>query len=222
MNNVFKFWNMIRQSRNKLQDSLNSIQIDQLYTHFKEKFDYNPEVENTFIQQAKSHVNNKIKNVNEVIYADFMFTEYDLRQFVKSLKSGCAAGVDGVTSEHLKYAEQSDIIIHLCHIFTICFKFGVMPTESTKGILVPVLKKPTLDLASSKNYRPVILSTVYSKLIEKCILQECSDFEFNDAQFGFVKGRGVSTAATLVHDITSYFVNKGSQIYVCPRCRGRL
>ena len=185
-----------------MQDSLNSIQIDQLYTHFKEKFDYKTEVENTFIQQAKSHVNNKIKNVNEVIYADFMFTEYDLRQFVKSLKPGCAAGVDGVTSEHLKYAEQSDIILHLCHIFTICFKFGVMPTESTKGILVPVLKKPTLDPASSKNYRPVILSTVYSKLIEKYILQECSDFEFNDAQFGFVKGRGASTATTLVHDIT--------------------
>ena len=51
---------------------------------------------------------------------------------------------------------------------------------------MPLLKKSSLDPAVIKNYRPVIISTSLSKLIEKYILEQCNEHDFNDMQFGFV------------------------------------
>ena len=78
--------------------------------------------------------------------------------------------------------------------FTYCFQFGVVPTNFTKGILIPLFKKPSLDPTLCKNYRPIIVSTAFSKLAELCILDECNECTFSDLQFGFVKGRGTDTA----------------------------
>ena len=61
----------------------------------------------------------------------------------------------------------------------------------------------------------VVLSTTFSKLIELYILYKCDNFSFNKLQFGFIKGRGTDSAVALAHDISSYFVNNGSQVYMC-------
>ena len=102
------------------------------------------------------------------------------------------------------------------------FRFGVVPNSITKGLLIPLLKKPSLDQGVPKNYRPVIVSTTFSKLIELYILYECKDFEFSDQQFGFVSGRGTNAAIALAHDIGAYYVSRGSQIYVWARCGRRI
>jgi exonuclease III len=210
-----KFWNMIRSSKSCANNANGNISVDNLYTHFNEKFSYDSGQENNFIKLARTRVNDLLISVNDKVYSDFVFSEHNMRRFIKKLKIGCASGVDGVTSEHLKHACDSDIIIHLCQLLTVSFQYGVIPNDCAKGILVPLLKKTTLDPSVANNYRPVILSTVYSKLIEMYILEDCSDFRFSDSQFGFVKGRSTSSAISLVQDISSHFVNNGSQVYMC-------
>ena len=116
--------------------------------------------------------------------------------------------------EHLKFASNSGVILHLCKLLTVCFQFGLVPTSFTKGILIPILKKPTQDPSQPKNYRPIIVSNIISKIIELYILYECNDHKFSEFQFGFVTGRGSISAAALVHDVASYFNAKGSTI-VC-------
>ena len=54
-----------------------------------------------------------------------------------------------------------------------------------------------------------------SKIIELHIIEECSDYKFSDYQFGFIKGRGTSTAMSLINDVASYFNHKGSPLFVC-------
>ena len=44
-----------------------------------------------------------------------------------------------------KYASEIDIVSFLCNMFTICFRFGVVPCSFVNGILSPLLKKPSLD-----------------------------------------------------------------------------
>ena len=61
--------------------------------------------------------------------------------YIKTLKSGCSADYDGTTSEHLKYALGSNLIVNLCYLYTYCFQFGIVPTNFTKGLLIPLLKK---------------------------------------------------------------------------------
>ena len=80
------------------------------------------------------------------------------------------------------------------------------------GLLVPVLKKNTLDPSIAKNYRPVTMSM----LLEQLILKQCQDHIPNAAQFGFLNNRGTNNMATsLAHDIGVLSTNMGSSIYYC-------
>ena len=70
-------------------------------------------------------------------------------------------------------------------------------------------QKPNSDPSVAKNYRPVVISSTLAKLIEVHILRECNH-EFHALQFGFIESRGTTMAASLTHDVISYFVSHGS------------
>ena len=80
---------------------------------------------------------------------------------------------------------------------------------------MPILKKSSLDPTLAQSYRPVILSSTFSKLIDMYIMYENDDFIFNDCQFGFIKSRGTASAVSVVHDVGTYCVQNGSQMYTC-------
>ena len=114
----------------------------------------------------------------------------------------------------MNLAVNTNLILHLCKIFTVCFRCGVVPINFTNGLLLPKLKKPTLDPLLATNYRPVIVSNILSKIIELYITDECNNVKFNNFQFGFVSGRGTNTAVELVHDTASYCNFKGSPLFM--------
>ena len=107
-----------------------------------------------------------------------------MEKYIKRLRLGCAPGVDGIMAEHILYAIGTPLIPLLCDMFTICFKFGIVPNVFGKGLLIPLLKKATLDPSAAKNYRPVTISSTFSKLLELYILDMVGDVEYNDMQFG--------------------------------------
>ena len=98
---------------------------------------------------------------------------------------GCAAGLDGITAERIKFAQKTKILSHICVILSLCIKLVIVPDSFTQGLLIPILK----------NYRPIISSTTFSKLLKMHILQESDEHEFHDLQFGFIGNRGISMAA---------------------------
>ena len=208
------FWNMIRKSKGNNGNNFEDIPMERLECHFNEKFSYDKNIENEFICDARSEVASKYDNCLSC-YADFTFTEYMLKKYIKALKLGTSPGSDGILSEHLKFALDTNILSHLCKVITICFQYSVVPKSFINGLLVPILKKPTLDPTLAKNYRPVTVSSIVSKILELYIIDECSDFKFNSYQFGFIKGRGTATATTFVNDVISYFDFKGSPLFIC-------
>ena len=80
----------------------------------------------------------------------------------------------------------------------LCLKYGVVPDSFNHGILAPLLKKSTLDPTVPKSYRPVIISTVFTKLLEMYVLYESDQHIFSNYQFGFIRSRGTDTAISLV------------------------
>ena len=208
------FWNRIKKSRETGDTNYNNISLVELENHFKNKFSYNSENENSFIANAREQVEMKLSECQNV-YNDFVFTVTNLRRFIKNLKNGCAPGGDSITSEHVKLASNTDVVLHLCNLFTVCFKFGVVPDSFNNGILVPLLKKSTLDPSVAKNYRPVVLSTVFSKIMEMYILTQCADYKYNDYQFGFISSRGTQTAIALANDVLEYCNYNESAVFVC-------
>ena len=131
------------------------------------------------------------------------------------MKAGCAPGIDGINSEHVKYANNPNIVLHICKLFTYCFKFSIVPTCYTKGLSIPILKKATFNPFIAKCYRPVSVSNMLSKLVELYIVNECNEFAFNDFQFSFIEGRGTRTAISLAHDVASYCNFKDFSVFMC-------
>ena len=209
------FWNKIRRARGNDKTNFNAISIETLEKHFSKKFYYNDVTENECVHNARARVNKKLGNMSSSQHFEFTFTEHLMKKYIGKLKIGCSPGSDGVTAEHIKYAINSDIVIQLCQLFTLCFQYGVVPFSFTQEILVPLLKKPTLDPTVPNNYRPVIVSNILSKIMELYILDECVGYTFNDSQFGFIQGRSTNAAISLAHDVASYCIFNGSPVFMC-------
>ena len=77
---------------------------------------------------AEHRVDGKVKLLHDVTYDDLYFYEERLKRYIDKMKPGCASGIDGIMSEHLKYATNCKSLIHqMCVLFTICLKFGIVP-----------------------------------------------------------------------------------------------
>ena len=136
---------------------------------------------------------------------------------MKLLKSDCTPGVDGISTEHLKYGINTVLTNILSHLFTICAQFGVIPDSFAKGILIPILKKPNSDPTDPGNYRPITVSVTLSKLFETHIMDTCSSYEFNSSQYGFISGRGggQAIAQAIAHDLGAFAVASRSTMFYC-------
>ena len=65
----------------------------------------------------------------------------------------------------------------------------------------------------AKNYGPIIVSNVLSKLIEMYMLEEVNSHILSDMQFGFIKGREVRIWRPPWWP--NYCVNRGSSGFMC-------
>ena len=98
-------------------------------------------------------------------------------------------------------------------MLTVCEQFGVVPDNFTNGTVVPIPKKPGCDTSIPKNWRPMVISTTLSELLEMYVLEESNSHEFHELQFGFIPGRGTEIATALFNDVTTYCNALGSAVY---------
>ena len=82
----------------------------------------------------------------------------------------CAPGYDEVTAEHLRYAASDVFCDALASIYRTIFTYNLVPDVLRVGVIVPILKKPTLDVSAFNNYRPITLCSVYAKLLETMMI----------------------------------------------------
>ena len=128
-------------------------------------------------------------------------SKFKIKNYVKALKN---KGYDGISGEHLKFGMCDKLLVILSNIFSICLKYGVIPEYFNYGIVVPVLKKATMDPSEPAIYRPITVSCVMSKILEMFILEHCQDYQPSEAQFGFVPGQSTSMATVLANDVGAH------------------
>ena len=210
--NSKQFWKVVGNTRKDQNDCSKDISIDVLEQHFEQKFSQSKRVATDEIVQAQDSIDAKLKqqskNTEQV-------TSNRVTKLIRQLKLNASPAQDGITAEHLIYALDSQIIDHLSYMLTLCIQFGVVPENFRRGVLIPIPKKSGCDTTQAKNWRPITVSSTFSKLLELYVIEECSGHEFSDLQFGFVKGRGTEMATALFHDVTSYCTTRGSVVYSC-------
>ena len=211
--NSKQFWNVIRKSKMCTSNS-NAITNTDLSNHFREKL--SSSVGTTeYIRNAEKLVSEKYDQLSSVSFGDSLVSESRVKRYIKQLKGGTAAGHDGITPEHVKYALKTKLPLYISDLLSTCLKYGLVPDSFRIGVLVPILKKRSLDPSVAKNYRPITISAVFSKILEYYILDRCSNHQYNEFQFGFVSGRGTSMATSFVHDVSEYCRSVGSSVFLC-------
>lgn len=121
----------------------------------------------------------------------------DILHIIDGLNSKKSYGFDEISPYMLKKCKE-ELCEPLLHLINSVLLEGVFPNFLKLSVIKPLYKKGSRD--NVKNYRPVSLTSTFSKLIEKIILLNLIDhYENNniikDFQHGFRRGRSTITAA---------------------------
>ena len=111
------------------------------------------------------------------------------------MKDSKSPGVDGIPPKLLKEIVEQ-ISAPLTKLFNLSLEEGTVPSEWKEANITPLFKKRSRN--KSENYRPVSLTSVVCKLLEKLIRDHMVEFHLkhkliNTAQHGFLKARSCLT-----------------------------
>ena len=120
-------------------------------------------------------------------------------------------GLDDISAKVIK--ESANLFLEpLTHIFNLSFSKGVFPTELKISKVIPLYKGD--DSSLIKNYRPVSVLPLFSKILERLMYNRLISFiKLNDVlyklQFGFREGHSTNIALTILVDKIASCLNDG-------------
>ena len=123
-------------------------------------------------------------------------------------------GVDGIPPQLLMETVEQ-ISIPLAIVFNLSLKEGVVPFEWKEANIIPLFKKGSIN--KPENYRPVSLTSVICKLLERLIKDHMVDFLvkhklLNSSQHGFLKARSCLTNMLCFLEEITKWIDVGSPL----------
>ena len=115
-------------------------------------------------------------------------------------------------AQHIQYGKCDTLCSILASVYSTILSHCYVPTSFTHGVIVPVLKKSTLNPNLAENYRPIMISCMLSKILELLVIPNTN---ISNTQFGFRKKMGTAFGCNLLSDVLSYFKYQNSPVYLC-------
>ena len=140
------------------------------------------------------------------------FTDKDIDNIIKTLKLNVSCGIDGVSPEHFKFGNSYLLRRHLLALYNTMFLKTIVPSLLNIGLIIPILKKPSLNPNEPSNFRPITISSTHCKLIELLMMP---DDHAHSNQFGFRRGRSTAFPCSFLFDITLDHTRQGSPLFIC-------
>ena len=133
---------------------------------------------------------------------------------IKAMKDNKSPGVDGIPPKLLMETVEQ-ISIPLARVFNFSLKEGVVPFEWKEANIIPLFKKGSRN--KSENYRPVSLTSVICKLLERLIKDHMVEFLvkhklLNSSQHGFLKARSCLTNMLCFLEEITKWIDVGSPV----------
>jgi len=128
---------------------------------------------------------------------DKQFELKEIRDAIKLFKNPkSAAGPDQIPTMFLKQSPEPVLRV-LQFIFNYSWKHGVVPKKWRQANVCALLKPGSTDRSSAPNYRPISLTSVVCKLLERVILKRLWNtvgHRINARQFGFCSSKSTLDA----------------------------
>ena len=94
-------------------------------------------------------------------------------KIISSLSNSSAFGMDQIETSVIKLI-KAEILPSLTHIINLSISSGKFPTDWKKSKVVPLHKKE--DPLNPKNYRPVAIIPILSKVLERVIFNQMIEY----------------------------------------------
>ena len=138
----------------------------------------------------------------------------EVREAIRKMKQGKAAGLSEVTTEMIvaggRIAEE--VILQLCQ--RVLDGKGISDEWKT-SVVVPILKGKG-DVMNCGSYRGVRLLEHGMKIIETVLEKRIRALvDFDEAQFGFMPGKGTIDALFLVRRLQEEYRAKDKRMFMC-------
>ncbi len=131
---------------------------------------------------------------------------------VKRCRSGKAPGPDGITAELLRHGPPI-LYNRLAALFTTSLALGYVPVRWKRGV-TRMLPKPGKDHTFCSSFRPITLTSVVGKLLERLVARRLRDLceaegYLPEHQSGFRCGRNAEEQVTLIVQRVVQAMNAG-------------
>ena len=134
-------------------------------------------------------------------------SKWCIHYIIKDLDKHKSSGIEGIRCDILISALQCllDQFTHLCQVSV---DTGIFPRKWGDALVKPIPKDG--DLSDVRNWRPISLLPVTSKILEKVVYGFLSEHmtlagNFSDNQYGYKRGSGTGDATfDLVNDLYSF------------------
>jgi len=146
-----------------------------------------------FTHQSSGDITHPSTNESTSTLASISITPEDVFQCLSNLDTTKVNGIDGMSAKVLRYC-AGPLTPLVYHLFVLCIESCSLPAEWRTHLIVPIHKCGSKN--NIKNYRPISLLCLLSKVLEKLIHQHVITFlskSFSAAQFGFIPGRSSIT-----------------------------
>ncbi|PZC86734.1 hypothetical protein B5X24_HaOG206296 [Helicoverpa armigera] len=137
--------------------------------------------------------------------------EQEIADIIRNLKIDSTPGPDQLTV-HLLSKCLNSFIKPITHIFNLSLETGVFPDSWKTASVTPIYK--TGPKEDPRNYRPIALLSIVSKILEKIVNKRLIDYLdknhiISDRQFGFRQGRSTEDAVSLLTDRVAHHIENG-------------
>ena len=97
----------------------------------------------------------------------------ELMNIINELSCNKSPGLDGLTAEHIKFAD-SQLLILLPIVVSSTLVHGYIPKAITESVIVSVIKDKNRRVNKKGNHRPMCLLNLCSKIIgcHPCIVRQ--------------------------------------------------
>ena len=132
-------------------------------------------------------------------------TEPELKKSIHIMKCNKTPGTDGLTKEFYAFF-WNQIKECLIESYNLSFKEGHLSFEQRRGV-IRLLPKKDKDTSSLKNWRPISLLNVNTKILTNCLaqrLQKVLPSIIHNDQNGFLKNRFIGTNIRAIIDSIDY------------------
>lgn len=187
-------------------------QLETLYNHFKT------------VSNDPSHNLDESSNLNEQYTDNSNFTlnspitAPEILKCIQLLKTNKSSGLDDILNEYIKYSQNKLMPLYL-KIFNIILDTGIIPTEWSKGAIIPIYKLKG-DPSDPENYRPITLLSCLSKLFTSILEKRLSIFlnennALNQNQAGFRKKFSTLDHIFTLNSIIEIMKHSKKTLYCC-------